>query len=89
MKQRIIIDDRLPVAANLKPAFAHCADPREQWVALIEKAYAKLYGCYEAIEAGKVGLNMCALLRYVPNLHITGAPRANGPDGRVRRGDSD
>ena len=50
----VFIDDQLPVQANGLPAFSHCRHAGELWVALMEKAYAKLFGCYEAIEAGYV-----------------------------------
>ncbi|KAL3857922.1 hypothetical protein ACJMK2_012547 [Sinanodonta woodiana] len=47
----VIIDDQLPTK-NKRLIYASCNDPTEFWVALIEKAYAKLHGSYEAIEGG-------------------------------------
>ena len=47
----MFIDDKLPTVDG-KYIYAHCEDPREFWVALIEKAFAKLYGSYAAIEGG-------------------------------------
>jgi calpain, invertebrate len=43
----VIIDNRIPRnEGNLSPVFGHCKDNHELWVPLIEKAYAKLHGCY-------------------------------------------
>jgi len=47
----VYIDDRLP-QKNGSYCYARCSDPNEFWVALIEKAYAKLHGSYEGIEGG-------------------------------------
>lgn len=49
----VIIDDFVPVDAKTGAlVYAHCKDPTELWVPLVEKAYAKLHSCYEAIESG-------------------------------------
>lgn len=51
----VIIDDRIPVMKTTKkPIFAHGEKIHELWVALIEKAYAKLHGCYENLTSGYI-----------------------------------
>ena len=53
----VIIDSRIPMVRQeneYKYVFAHCSDPSEIWVPLIEKAYAKLHKCYEALNNGLI-----------------------------------
>lgn len=51
----VIIDERIPInIESRQPVFGHCKDPHELWVALIEKAYAKMHGCYENLISGYV-----------------------------------
>ncbi|CEM26929.1 unnamed protein product [Vitrella brassicaformis CCMP3155] len=57
--RKIEIDDRLPcrVSGRGTPtlAFAHSRKGHDFYVALIEKAYAKAWGSYSAIEGGNMG----------------------------------
>jgi hypothetical protein len=48
----VIVDDYLPYNQHGKLIYAHCLDKNEIWVPLLEKAYAKLHGCYAALESG-------------------------------------
>ncbi|XP_055372292.1 calpain-11-like isoform X2 [Condylostylus longicornis] len=50
----IRVDDRLPTRDD-RPAYMHCAQPDIFWVALLEKAYAKLYGGYAFLKYGNIG----------------------------------
>ncbi|XP_068593585.1 calpain-10 isoform X2 [Cebidichthys violaceus] len=49
----VTIDDRLP-CINSTLCFSRCHSPTAFWVALLEKAYAKLHGSYERLWAGQV-----------------------------------
>ncbi|PRP85427.1 hypothetical protein PROFUN_06973 [Planoprotostelium fungivorum] len=59
----VCVDDYVPLSRG-KLVFSRCARASEVWAILLEKAYAKLHGCYENLEGG----NECH-----PMVDLTGA----------------
>jgi len=51
----VIIDDRTPIGKTSgQRVFGRCLNTHEIWVPMIEKAYAKMHGCYENLTSGYV-----------------------------------
>ncbi|EKX41715.1 hypothetical protein GUITHDRAFT_141718 [Guillardia theta CCMP2712] len=50
----VVIDDRIPCDQVNVPLYTRSSDPQQIWPMLLEKAYAKMHGCYEALVTGSV-----------------------------------
>ncbi|XP_028759629.1 calpain-type cysteine protease DEK1 [Neltuma alba] len=50
----VVVDDWVPCESPGRPAFATSKKGNELWVSIVEKAYAKLHGSFEALEGGLV-----------------------------------
>ena len=50
-----VVDDLMPCHGKGTLAYSSNASPRDNAVALVQKALAKLYGCYEHLNTGRVG----------------------------------
>nr|CAH7717763.1 unnamed protein product [Callosobruchus chinensis] len=49
--KEVIVDDKLPTYKG-RLVHLHCSNGTEFWASLLEKAYAKFYGCYEQLTHG-------------------------------------
>ena len=64
----VIVDERIPCFKGTKnPVFSHCKRVDEIWVQLVEKAFAKLNGCYGNLISGYVEEGVQELTGMPPN----------------------
>jgi calpain len=58
----VFVDTLIPFDSTTKQiAYGSCSEPSEFWVPLMEKAYAKLHGSYEALNGGSLAEGMVDL----------------------------
>ena len=63
----VVIDERIPIDIKTRaPIFGTCKNQHEMWVALIEKAYAKLHGCYGNLISGYIDEGIQELTGFQP-----------------------
>lgn len=74
----VIVDDYLPTNQG-QLCFVHSSKHNEFWPALLEKAYAKLYGSYEALKVCIFGDVLTDLTGGLTESYIIRGPDANTP----------
>ena len=89
------IDDTIPCDMAGVPLFSRSTNPNAVWILLLEKAYAKLHGCYERLGTGVVEEAMrdltlgvaCSITIPQPTLNESGEGVPNVSNGTVDEND--
>jgi hypothetical protein len=68
------IDDRIPCNRAGRVTYARTIEPNEGWLILLEKAYAKLHGCYENLIYGQVERGLRDLTGWPTFKHVLKDP---------------
>ena len=63
----VIVDDLVPTSHGT-PTYGRSTNPKEFWVTILEKAYAKKYGSYSIIEGGHTSKALAELTNGVPSI---------------------
>ena len=63
----VTVDTRIP-CLNGKPLFARNRRSQEYWMCVLEKAYAKIHGCYEALVDGEVDYGLRDVTGSIPSI---------------------
>ena len=83
MPRVVVVDDLFPYDSHKEQwAFSRSGvdnDEKEIWVQLLEKAWAKIYGSYQRIEAGGIG-EAFTTLTGAPTQMLTHEDFAENPD---------
>jgi len=69
----VIVDDYLPTRDG-SLIFLRSDDPNEFWTALMEKAYAKLYGSYQSLD---LGFTLDAMVDFTGEIRIDKFDKSN------------
>lgn len=75
----VTVDTRIPCkmeGGRLVPCFGRCTSPSQMWAPILEKAYAKLHGSYQAIAGGRLSEAMADLTGGVTETVDISSPEA-------------